>query len=172
MLLSKLKIHLKLASCDISQVAIASSVLIVAQLAFAFLPNVELVTLLIVLYTIHMRFKAVYVIYVFVFIEGLIFGFSIWWIAYLYVWLVLFIFSYIFRSVDSPIVWSFICAIFGISFGALTSLPYLVTGGVYAMFAYISSGVIFDLIHCVSNFIIAFILFKPLNNLYNKISNR
>ena len=68
---------------DLALMGLFSAILLGVQLAFAFLPNIELVSLLIILYTRHLKYRALPVIYVFVLLEGLIFGFGIWWIIYL-----------------------------------------------------------------------------------------
>ena len=49
----------------------------VAKFALSFLPNVELVTLLIMLYTLYFGRKIIYVIPFFVLIEGIVWGFGI-----------------------------------------------------------------------------------------------
>ena len=79
-----------LAIHDLVLMGLFSAILFGVQLAFAFLPNVELVSLLIILYTRHLKYRALPVIYVFVVLEGLVFGFGIWWFIYLYIWAVLF----------------------------------------------------------------------------------
>lgn len=65
---------------------ILSAVLLAAQVSLGFLPNIEIVTLLILVYTLVFRKKVFFIIYIFVFLEGLIYGFGLWWINYLYVW--------------------------------------------------------------------------------------
>lgn len=63
-----------LAIRDLVLMGLFSAILFGVQLAFAFLPNVELVSLLIILYTRHLKYRALPVIYVFVVLEGLVFG--------------------------------------------------------------------------------------------------
>ena len=158
-----------LSTCQVAILSIACSLLIIAQLALAFLPNVELVSLLIIIYTLNFKNKALYVIYAFVIVEGIIFGFSIWWFAYLYIWLILFFLTVFLKKLSSSLFWATVAAIFGLMFGTLSSIPYFFIGGVTAVFAYILTGIPFDLIHCFSNFIIVFCLFKPLNNICNRV---
>lgn len=158
-----------LSTYEIAVLSISCSILIIAQLTLAFLPNVELVTLLIIIYTLNFKHKAIYIIYAFVIVEGIIFGFSIWWFAYLYLWLILFIATTIFKELKSPVIWAAIAAIFGLMFGTLSSIPYFFIGGFSAMFAYIIAGIPFDLIHCFSNFFIVFCLFKPLNKVCSNV---
>ena len=59
---------------------ILSAVLLAAQVSLGFLPNIEIVTLLILVYTFVFRKKVFFIIYIFVFLEGLIYGFGLWWI--------------------------------------------------------------------------------------------
>ena len=58
-----------LAIRDLVLMGLFSAILFGVQLAFAFLPNVELVSLLIILYTRHLKYRALPVIYVFVVLE-------------------------------------------------------------------------------------------------------
>ena len=53
-----------LAIRDLVLMGLFSAILFGVQLAFAFLPNVELVSLLIILYTRHLKYRALPVIYV------------------------------------------------------------------------------------------------------------
>ena len=53
---------------------ILSAVLLAAQVSLGFLPNIEIVTLLILVYTLVFRKKVFFIIYIFVFLEGLIYG--------------------------------------------------------------------------------------------------
>jgi energy-coupling factor transport system substrate-specific component len=54
---------------------------------------------------------------------------------------------------------------FGLYFGALCAVPYLVTGGPAAGIAYWVSGIPFDLIHCASNLTLCLTLWKSLTKL-------
>lgn len=65
---------------------ILSALLIIGQVALGFLPNIEVVTLLVIAYTLVFGKKVFFIIYIFVLVEGLIYGFGLWWINYLYVW--------------------------------------------------------------------------------------
>lgn len=157
---------------DIVILGLMSAILIVLQVALSFLPNIEMVSLLIILYTLILGPKTIYSIYVFVIAEGLIYGFGIWWFNYLYVWLILYFIAILFRKVTSPFYWAVISGFFGLSFGALCSIPYFITGGIPSGFAYWVNGIPFDLIHGPANFIIALILFKPLYHILSKANKQ
>ena len=148
--------------------AIFTSILFVSQVALGFLPNVEVVSLLIILYTIHFRKKVFFIIYGFVLLEGLLYGFGLWWISYLYLWSILAVITLCFKKQTSVLFWSFLSGVFGITFGALCALPSLVLSGVKAAFAYWVAGLLYDIPHCIGNVIVCFLLFKPLDKLIGK----
>jgi len=160
---------------DIALIGVCSAILIGLQVAMAPLPNIEVVTLLIIVYTQNLKRKTLYIIYVFAIAEGLIYGFALWWVMYLYVWTILyFIVAALGRipaasNSDNPVLWALVAGIFGLLFGAMCSLPYFVVLGPAGGLAYIISGVNFDLIHCAGNFVITLLLWKPLSALFKKI---
>lgn len=149
-----------------------SAILLGVQLGFAFLPNIELVSLLIILYTRHMQYRALPVIYVFVLLEGLVFGFGIWWIMYLYIWAVLFGLTMLFRKNSSLVGWAMLSGGFGLCFGALGSIPYIFLSGPQAAFAWFVAGIPFDITHGISNFLVCLVLFKPLDRLFLRMGFR
>lgn len=142
--------------------ALCTALIFVQQIAMAGLPNIELVSFLVILYAKTFRFKSLYIIYVFAILEGVFYGFHIWWISYLYVWTILALITIAFSTVKSPIMWAVISGTFGLLFGTLCAIPYLIMGGPAMAIAYWVSGIPFDLIHCVSNFFICLLLWKPL----------
>jgi len=157
---------------DIAIIGMMSAILLAVQVALSFLPNIEMVTLLLILYTLILGRKTLFIIYVFVVVEGFIYGIGPWWINYLYVWTILYLVVMLLRKLQSVILWSAISAGFGLSFGALCSIPYFLTGGIASGFAYWVSGIPFDLVHGVSNFIITLILYHPLYLILDKANSR
>lgn len=149
---------------DIVMIAMLSAIVFAAQVALRFIPNVELVTVLIILYTIIFGRKTLYVIYIFVFLEGLIYGFGMWWYGYLYVWTILYFIVRLNRNKYSPLFWAIISGGYGLIFGALFAIVNLFTMGLPSAAAFWIAGIPFDVIHCISNFIITLFLFLPLRN--------
>ena len=143
-------------------IGIMSALIITVQIGLAFLPNIELVSLLIILCTIVYRWKTLFIIYVFVIVEVLIYGFGIWSINYLYIWTVLMLITMLFRNKRSPFFWAILSGAYGLSFGTLCSVPYLFIGGIPMAVSKIISGIPFDVVHCIGNYVIALVLFKPL----------
>lgn len=144
------------------------SLLLVVQIGLAFLPNIELISLLIIIYTIKYKKKALYIIYLFALLEGLYYGFGVWWIMYLYVWTVLWLVTMLFRKNTYPLVWAFVSGCFGLGFGALCSIPYFFIGGMHMGIAYWISGIPFDITHCIGNVVVTLFLYKPINYIVNE----
>lgn len=129
---------------------------------FPFLPNVELVSLLIMLFTRVFGRKVLYIIYIFVLLQGVIYGFHLWWVTYLYVWTVLAFLTWLCRAFDSPWFMAALSGLFGLMFGALDAIPYLFIGGIPMAVSRWFAGIPFDLIHCAGNFALCLALWKPL----------
>ena len=160
---------MKLTVKELVLIALLSALLIVAQVGLAFLPNIEVVSLLIILYTLFFKKKTLYVIYIFALLQGLIYGFGIWWIMYLYVWTILWGITLLLKEEKNPIIWAFISGFFGLFFGTLCSVPYFISGGVGMGLSWIASGLMMDIIHGIGNFFVALLLFKPLHNAFQKV---
>lgn len=141
----------------------------VSQVIMAALPNIEIVTLFIILTTRKFGYKAFVSVYIFVGCEVLTYGLSMWVINYLYVWAILCVLILIIRKIDDGIVYALIAAVYGLSFGTLCSVPYFITGGIAGGIAYIIQGFVFDLLHCAGNFVLVLLLYKPLTRVMNKI---
>lgn len=152
----------------LTQMGLMTALLFLGQVFMSFLPNIELVSLLVLLYTLYLGKKVFWVIYGFIFLEGFLYGFGIWWFSYLYIWSILAAVTYVFRKNDSSLFWAIVSGFFGLSFGALCALPYLAAGGWAAAFGYWVSGLSFDIVHCVGNFILCLVLYRPLSHLMNR----
>jgi len=139
------------------------------QVAMAALPNINLVSVLIILTVIIYGAKAFYPVAVFVMLEGLIYGFGLWFINYLYVWAVLTAIALIFRKNESRLIWAAIAGLFGLLFGLLCAIPYIFIGGPAFALSYWVSGIPFDITHCISNFVLTLLLLNPLSKLLTKL---
>ena len=150
---------------DIVIIGLMGAILLALQVALSFIPNIELVSLLIILCTLIFQKKTVFIITIFVTLEGLLYGFGLWWINYLYIWFILYMIVTVLKKSKSPLFWALISGFFGLSYGGLCAIPYLFIGGVPTAIAYWISGIPFDLIHGIGNFIVALVLFAPLYHL-------
>lgn len=151
---------------------ILAALLFAAQAALAFLPNIELVSLLVILYTLFLGKRVVPVLLVFALLEGLLYGFGLWWVSYLYVWpLLAGLAALLKRAGASPFAYAILSGGFGLSFGLLCAIPYL-AGGPGAALAWWIAGIPFDLVHGAGNLVLALVLFVPLHRLFSSVLPR
>ena len=153
---------------DLTALAVFAALMIALQVALAGLPNIELVTLMIILATCVLGWKSLLSVAIFILAEGLLYGFGIWWFNYLYVWPLLVLMVMALRKWSHPLLWAVLGALYGLLFGTLCSVPYFFAGGFAAGVGYIVSGLPFDLAHCAGNFISVLLLFYPLEQVLKK----
>ena len=132
------------------------------KMAMAQLPNIEPVSLMVMLAAVCFGWRGLYAVYLYVFLEFAVWGIGLWNINYLYVWLVLFAAARLLRWVESPLVWAALSGCFGLLFGALCALVYWITGGWAFAVSWWVAGIPMDLFHGAGNFVVALALFKPL----------
>ena len=95
---------------------------------------------------------------------------------YAYIWPLLVLLTWLFRKEDSALFWAIFSGIFGLCFGALCSITYFFigfsSGGVVAgfntAFPWWISGIMWDMIHCVGNFVFMLVLYRPIRNVMNR----
>ena len=133
----------------------------VSQVIMSQLPNIELVSLLIIVIARKFGLKSLVSVYVFVGCEILTYGLSMWVINYLYVWAILALVVCLVRKIDSRILYTLISGIFGLLFDVFCSIPYFFTGGITFALTYIANGLVFDIIHGVGNIVLTFLLYRP-----------
>lgn len=155
---------------DITIMALMVAIIEVCKFALAHIPNVELTSFWIIMFTLYFGARIFYIIPVFILIEGAVYGIHLWWIMYLYAWPLLAIVTLLLRKMKGAWEWAMISGIFGLSFGALCAIPYIFTSGIYGAFAYWVAGIPFDLIHGIANFLIMLVLYTPLNTVMSKMS--
>ena len=130
----------------------------VSKMIMEMAPNVHLLGVFIVAFTVVYRKKALYPIYVFVLLNGMFCGFAGWWIPYLYIWTVLWgIVMLLPQNMPKkvqPFVYMAVCAVHGFLYGTLYAPVQAALYGLNlkGMIAWIVAGLPFDLIHGVSNF--------------------
>ncbi len=142
------------------------------QVAMAALPNIEPVSLLVMLFAVIYGWKSLYAVYVFVVMEILFHGLGIWNINYLYIWTVLAVAAIALRKMESPLGWAILSGVYGMLFGALCGIVDVFIGGFGYAAAKWASGIPFDLLHCGGNFVLALVLWKPLRSLLERLNAR
>lgn len=133
------------------------------------LPNIEPVSLMVLLFGAVFGRRALYPVYTYVALEILLYGVNLWSVNYLYVWVILALTGRLLRKADSAWVWALASGAFGLCFGMLCAPVYAVTGGWAFAVSWWIAGIPFDLIHGASNFIIALTLFAPLQRVLRRL---
>jgi energy-coupling factor transport system substrate-specific component len=139
------------------------------------LPNIHLLGMFIMVFTIVFRIKALIPIYLFIFMTGLYGGFGLWWIPYLYIWAILWGVSMLLpRRMPKKIaafVYPVVCALHGFAYGALYAPAQALIFGLDfdGMIAWIIAGLPFDLLHGLGN-LVAGLLILPLSKLLGKLA--
>ncbi len=163
------KAKLQFTTKDIVLMGLMLASIEVVKSALSFIAGVEMVTLLFILYTLYFREKMVYLLLCFYLTEGVLYGFGIWWFAYIYIWALLVWLVYVFRKRKSVWFWSMLSGLFGLSFGLLCSFMSLFTGGIKVAVSWWIAGIPTDILHGISNFVICLVLFKPLDRVFGRV---
>ncbi|MBR0541029.1 MAG: hypothetical protein IJK26_02355 [Clostridia bacterium] len=155
---------MKLNIKEIALFGMLGALMYASKIALEILPNVHLLAVFIMAETVVYRQKALYPIYTFVFITGLLNGFSIWWWPYLYIWTVLWgagmLLPKEMPKKVAPVVYMVVCALHGFLYGTLYS-PYqalMFHLDFKGMVSWIIAGLPYDAIHGVSNFFCALLV--------------
>lgn len=141
--------------------ALLGMVMFALKIVMSGLPNIEPVSLLVILYTLTLHRRAFWPITLYVLLEAFVWGMSLWTVSYLYIWAILALLAHLFRGMDSVLGWAVLSAAFGLCFGLLCTPVYWVTGGWAFALSWWISGIPYDLLHCVGNFFLTLVLFKP-----------
>lgn len=129
-----------------------------SKLIMELLPNVHLLGVFTIAITVVYRKKALYPIYLYVFLNGLFAGFATWWIPYLYLWTVLWGATMLLPKnmpkKIQPIVYMCLCAAHGFLYGTLYAPAQAILFGLdfKGMIAWIIAGLPWDMVHGISNF--------------------
>lgn len=174
--MSKVADKKKLTAKDIALIGMMIAVIEVSKFALAQVPNVELTTFWIIMFTLYLGNRIFYVIPAFILIEGAIFGFHLWWIMYLYAWPLLALVTLAMRKKNTYFGCALLSCFFGLLFGLLCSVPYIFVGafpgeygaggilnGLRAAFTWWVAGIPFDLIHGIANLVIMLVLYYPVS---------
>ena len=165
------------AARDVATAGLMVAVIEACKLVMQGLPNIEMTSFLVILFTLRYPRLTLFVIPAFTLIEGMLYGFGLWWVMYLYAWPLLVLVTRAFSRSDSAFFWALVSGVFGLLFGLLCAVPYFFIGfisggfaqGFAQMFAWWVAGIPFDLIHGVSNFALMLVLYKPISSLLRRM---
>ncbi len=158
---------MKLTIKEIVIFAMLGALMYASKVVMELLPNIHLIGVFTVVLTVVYRQKALYPLYIFVWITGLFSGFATWWIPYLYVWAVLWGVTMLLprnmpKAVE-PFVYAAVCGLHGFAYGLLYAPSQALLFGLNfdEMLAWIVVGLPSDIIHGISN-IVCGILICPI----------
>ena len=162
---------MKLVAKDITLIGLMVAIIEVCKVIIKDIPNIELTTFWVIMFTLYFGKRIIYVIPTFVIIEGFMFGFGMWWIMYLYLWPLLALVSWLMRKYDETWIWAMISGLFGLFFGFFGSFPYIATSGIVGAFSWWIQGIPWDITHAIGNFMLMLILYRPIKNIMNRVNN-
>lgn len=149
---------MKLTVREMAVFSMLGAVMYASKMIMELLPNIHLLGVFTIAYTIVYRKKALYPIYIYVLLNGMFSGFATWWVPYLYVWTVLWATVMILpKNMNkriAPFVYMTVCALHGFLYGVLYAPAQALLFGLSfeGMIAWIVAGLPFDMVHGVSNF--------------------
>ena len=153
------------------------ALMFVTKVLMEFLPNIHLLGMFIMVFTVVFRAKALIPLYIYVFINGVFAGFDVWWIPYLYIWTILWGLTMLLpkrmpRKV-ACVVYPIVCCLHGLFFGALYApAQALLYGYTFEQtLVWISMGLSFDILHCIGDFCLGFLVL-PVSELLKKLVSK
>ena len=158
--------------------ALLADVMFSSKILMEALPNIHLLAMLITVYTLVFRVKALIPIYLYVFLDGLVHGFAMWWFPYLYIWTILWGAVMILprrmpRRIAIP-VYALVSGLHGLLFGILYAPAEAVMWSLdfEGLLAWIAAGLPYDVLHGVSDFVVTLLLTYPLTALLQRATRR
>ncbi len=128
-----------------------------SKLLLEWAPNIHLLALFIITFTLVYRAKALVPIYVFVLLTGVYGGFNVWWVPYLYIWLPLWGLTMLLPRRMSPRVAAVVYVLLGGLHGICYGILYAPAQALFfkmsfsMTLAWVLSGVPFDVLHALGN---------------------
>ncbi len=155
---------------DITLIGMMVAIIEVCKVAMTHLPNIELTTFWVIMFSLYLGKRIYYAIPAFILIEGAIYGFGLWWIMYLYLWPLVAIATRFIRKSDSVLTFSIFSGTVGLLFGFLGAIPYIFIGasdgglmnGFRVAAAWWVAGIPWDLVHGAGNFLLMLVLYHPI----------
>lgn len=154
--------------------AMLGTLMFTSKLLLEFLPNVHLLGVLTIVYTLIYRKKALYPIYIYVFILALFNGFSLWVLPHLYLWTILWgcvmLIPKHLSQFKIQIICTILCGLHGFLYGTLYAPAQALLFGLSlkGMITWIIAGIPWDIVHGISNLCVS-ILITPLCKVLKQI---
>ncbi len=159
---------------EICLFAMLGSIMFCSKIVMEVLPNIHLLGMLTMVYTLVFRARALIPIYVYVILNGLYAGFNLWWVPYIYIWTILWGVTMLLPKnmprKAAAVIYPLVCGLHGLAFGTLyaptQAMMFNLNFG--QMTAWIIAGLPWDILHMVGN-LVAGLLILPLCDLFKKL---
>ena len=157
--------------------ALLAVIMFISKIVMEGLPNIHLLGMLTITYTLVYRWRALIPIYIYVLLNGLFAGFNAWWVPYLYIWTILWGLTMLLPKRMPKwlacVVFPLLCGLHGLAYGTLYAPAQAIMFGLNPeqTVAWIVAGFPFDVIHAVSNLAVGLLIY-PLSNLLKKLEAR
>ena len=149
---------MKLTTKELTIFSMLGSVMYASKILMDWAPNIHLLGVFTIAFTVVYGKKALYPIYIYVMILGMLNGFATWWVPHLYLWTVLWGATMLLPkklpAKAKPIIYMVLCSLHGFGYGILYAPAQALLYGLSfkSMIAWIISGLPFDITHGISNF--------------------
>ena len=164
---------MKLSTKELAVFSMLGAVMYASKILMDWAPNIHLLGVFTISFTVVYGKKALYPIYIYVLLLGMLNGFATWWIPHLYVWTILWGITMLLPkklpNKIRPFIYMIVCSLHGFSYGILYAPSQALLYGLSfeGMIAWIISGLPFDITHGISNFFCG-ILIVPIITTLNR----
>ena len=165
---------MKLKIKEIAIFGMLGALMYISKIVMDPFPNMHLLGVFTVAFTVVYRKKALFPIYIFVFITGIFSGFATWWIPHVFIWTVLWgavmLIPKNMPKKVAPIVYIVVCGLHGFLYGILYAPSQALLFGLdfKGTVAWIVAGLPFDMVHGFSNLILG-VLIVPIIKVLKKL---
>lgn len=170
-----IKHQVRLRVFDLVLLPMLGVLMYVSKLLMEFLPNIHLLGMFIIVYTLVYRWRALIPIYIYVLLLGLYGGFMPWWVPNLYTWTLLWAVTMLLpRRMPQwlgSIVYPAVCALHGFAYGMIYAPAQALLYGLdwNGMVAWVVAGFPFDIVHGIGNLLTG-LLIIPLTSLLTRLN--
>ena len=154
-----------------------AAIMFCSKLLMEALPNIHLLGTLTVVYTLVYRRRALIPIYLYVLLNGVYAGFSLWWFPYLYIWTLLWgaimLLPKRMPKKVGAVVYPIVSALHGLAYGTLyaPAQALMFHFNFTQTLAWIAAGFTFDLLHWIGNLVLGLFIL-PLTVLLKRLDKK
>ncbi len=155
---------MKLTIRELTVFSMLGTLMYISKIVMEALPNIHLLGTFTVAFTVVYRWKALYPIYIYVLLNGIFAGFSMWWMPYLYIWTILWgivmLLPKRMPKMVQVIVYAAVNALHGYAFGIMYAPANAIMFHLNfeKTVAWVVAGLPFDIMHGTGNVVCGFLI--------------